>query len=457
MKIIINFIKKIYSFFDKKIVLPLTKLIFRITQKTDESSRRFENILSKQTTLLFISLFLSIFIFIIVDQKLITFKTSSAEVFKDVPLNVSYAEERFVIEGIPETVDVTLIGSKADLYIAKQSTNQDISLDLNHITKPGTYTVPVEYNHGLSSIEYSVNPSEITVIVYLKESRNKTLTYNIVNKDMLDASLDISDVSLNIDNVTISGAEYKLNQVASVEALIDVNKIPTLVEGTQTLDDITLKAYDANGNTVDVEINTTTKVVATVNILSSSRKVNLNFVPKGTMPFGKAISSYDLSEKTVTIYGSKEALDEIAKSGIDINVDASRLTGDFKETIEIPKPTGVKKLEFNKVDLSVIVTDEAEPIVLTLKIDALNVPAGYTASAQSVDDSQVMVEVKGAENILELLTAADIQAYVDLSNCDPEKAVCTPEIKVKANTTNARLASFVAKKSTVNINLVKNS
>lgn len=457
MKKIANIFKVIYSFFDRKVVLPLTKFVYKITVKSSKSSRKFENFLSKQTTLLFLSLFLSIVLFIVVDQKIITFKTSSAEVFKDVPLTVSYAEERFVIEGIPKTVDVTLIGSKANLYIAKQSTQQEVMLDLNHITKPGTYSVPVDYNHGLSSIDYSVNPSEITVIVYLKESVNKPLSYNIVNKDLLDASLDISEVSLNLDDVTISGAKYKLDKVASVEALIDVNKIPNLVEGTQTLEDIVLKAYDADGNIVDVEINTTTKVVATITITSSSRKVNLNFAPTGTMPFGKAISSYELSEKTVTIYGPKEVLDEIAKTGIDISIDASKLTSDYVETIDIPKPTGVKKLEFNKVVVSVSVTEEADPIVLSLKIDALNTPAGYTASAASVDDSQVLVEVKGASNILESLTAADIQAYVDLSQCSLENDTCTPKIKVKANTANARLASFVPKKSTVNINLNRNS
>ena len=448
---------KIYNFFDKKVVLPITRLVFKVTEKSSKSSKRLENFLSKQTTLLFLSLILAIFLFIIVDQKIIRFTTSSAEVFKNVPVKVSYAEERFVVEGIPETVDITLIGSKADLYIAKQSYSQNVTLDLNYITKPGTYTVPVEYSHGLSSIEYSVNPSEVTVVVYLKESQNRPLSYNVINANQLDAALDVSDVSLNVDNVTITGAGYKLDQVANVEALIDVNKLTNLAEGTQDLDDITLKAYDANGNPLDVEISTTSKVQAKVTISSSSRKVNLNFIPVGKVPFGKAISSYKFSQNYVTVYGSNEVLDELAKTGINIEVDASKFDSDYHETIEIPKITGVKKLEFNKVDLDVTVTDVADPITLTIKIDALNVPDGYTASAASVDDSQILVEIKGADNIISVLTNADVQAYVDLSKCDLTKDVCTPDVKVKANTSNARLVELVPKKSKVNINLIKNS
>ena len=452
-----NMFKSIYNFFDKKVVLPITRLVFKITEKSSKSSKRLENFLSKQTTLLFLSLVLAIFLFIIVDQKIIKFTTSSAEVFKNVPVKVSYAEERFVVEGIPETVDITLIGSKADLYIAKQSYSQNVTLDLNYITKPGTYTVPIEYNHGLSSIEYNVNPSEVTVVVYLKESQNRPLSYNVINTNQLDAALDITDVSLNVDNVTITGAGYKLDQVANVEALIDVNKIPNIGEGTQDLDDITLKAYDASGNPLDVEISTTTKVQAKVTISSSSRKVNLNFVPVGKVPFGKAISSYTFSQSSVTVYGSNEVLDELAKTGINIEVDASKFDDDYHETIEIPKLTGVKKLEFNKVDLDVTVTDVAEPITLTIKIDALNVPDGYTASAVSVDDSQVLVEIKGADNVINMLSNADIQAYVDLSKCNLDEDICAAEVNVKPNTSNARLVELVSKKATVNINLIKNS
>ena len=452
-----NMFKSIYNFFDKKVVLPITRLVFKVTEKSSKSSKRLENFLSKQTTLLFLSLILAIFLFIIVDQKIIKFTSSSAEVFKNVPVKVSYAEERFVVEGIPDTVDITLIGSKADLYIAKQSYSQNVTLDLNYITKPGTYTVPIEYNHGLSSIEYNVNPSEVTVVVYLKESQNRPLSYNVINANQLDAALDISDVSLNVDNVTITGAAYKLDQVANVEALIDVNKIPNIGEGTQDLDDITLKAYDANGNPLDVEISTTSKVQAKVTISSSSRKVNLNFVPVGKVPFGKAISSYTFSQNSVTVYGSNEVLDELAKTGINIEVDASKFEDDYHETIEIPKLTGVKKLEFNKVDLDVTVTDVADPITLTIKIDALNVPDGYTASAVSVDDSQVLVEIKGAENVINMLSNADIQAYVDLSKCNADEGICAADVKVKPNTSNARLVDLVSKKATVNINLIKNS
>ena len=68
-----NFFHIIISFFDRKIIIPITKLIVKITERFDKSSRKFENWLSKTSTLLFISLIIAIVAFIVVDQKKIVF------------------------------------------------------------------------------------------------------------------------------------------------------------------------------------------------------------------------------------------------------------------------------------------------------------------------------------------------------------------------------------------------
>ena len=88
-----SLVGKIAKSFDKHIVLPITRFIFKTTKLFDKSSHKFEAILSKQTTLLFLSLLLSIALFILVDQKLIVVNNSSAEVFKDQKVEVLYNEE----------------------------------------------------------------------------------------------------------------------------------------------------------------------------------------------------------------------------------------------------------------------------------------------------------------------------------------------------------------------------
>ncbi len=452
--------KKIGKSFDKHIVLPITRLILKITKIFDKSSHRFEAILAKQTTLLFLSLLLSIALFVIVDQKILVFNNSSAEMFKDQKVEVIYNEERFVLEGIPETVDITLIGSKADLYFAKQSQSKhNVKVDLSDIKEPGTYKVDLNYDGTQSKkIESSVNPSQATVIVYLKESENRSLSYNVINTDHLDNTIDIDKVELNIDQVVISGARYKIDQVATVEALIDVDKLPSTNVGKQTLDEITLKAYDASGNIVDVEINHSEKIKAEVTLSSSSKEVPLNLVLKNDMPFGKAISGYTFSKDTVMAYGSSETLSSLEKNGINIEFDAGKLDKNYSGTVEIPIPSGVKKLDVNSVLLNINVTNSVTSTKnLNLKITALNVPSGYTAGAESSQDSEVLVKPTCAENICNSLKEADIEAYVDLS----EYAKSGPgtyevPVQIKPKTTNARLSTFTVSPDKVKIKLTKN-
>lgn len=455
-----SFFKRFAKSFDKHIVLPITRVVLKITKYFDKSSHKLEALLAKQTTLLIISLFMAIALFVVVDQKMITFNNSSAEMFKDQPVEVLYNEERFVLEGVPETVDITLIGSKADLYIAKQSQSKhSVKIDLNDIKEPGTYKVDLNYDSKqLNSIESSVNPSQATIIVYLKQSENRTLSYNVVNADHLDNTVDIENVSLNIDQVVISGADYKLEQVASVEALIDVDKLPSTNTGTQTLEDIILKAYDANGNIVDVEINHSAKITAEVTLSSSSKEVPLNLVIKGDMPFGKAVSSYKFNKSTVTAYGSSETLENLANTGIDIVLDASNLEDNFSGTVEIPKPSGVKKLDVNRVELSVDITNSVSlsKYNFSVKIDALNVPSGYTVGGESSQDVEVLLKPTCAENICSSLSSTDVEAYVDLSTYAKDgPGTYEVPVQIKPKTTNARLSTFTLTPEKVNIKLTK--
>jgi len=449
--------QKIAKFFDKHVVVPITKLVLKITNGFDKSSHKLEGFLAKQSTLLFLSLFLAVILFIVVDQKILTLTTSSAKVFKNQKAEVLYNEERFVISGIPETFDITLIGSKADLYIAEQSSGHKVKLDLNNIKEPGTYKIDVEYdNNGLPSIEYSVNPSQVTVVVYAKETKNQTLSYNVINQDHLDNTLEISNVELNLDQVVISGADFQLEKVATVQALIDVDNLTKLEAGTQTLTSLPLRAYDKEGNVVDVEINKKENVTAKVTLTSSSREVSLNFVPKNDVPFGNAISSYSFSQERITVYGSTEALNQLEQTGIDIEVDVSKLTSNYEAEIEIPKPVGVKKMSINKVTVKIEVTQSSNPITMTLKVDALNTPDGFIANALAVDDAEVLVDVTGAYNVIRSLKESEVQAYVDLSGYTKEGTYDVP-IKIRPTSSNARLVTFVPKKATVKIVLQKKS
>jgi len=240
-------LKKFARFIDKYIVVPMAKFVAYVMSKSGRSGRNFENWLSKTNTLLFVSLILAIAIFIVIDQKIILFTSNSAEVLKNQPVKVIYNEEAYVIEGLPETVDITLIGSKTDLYIAKQSSAHNVTVDLSGL-KPGTHKVSMDYVQNAGNIEYMVNPSVATVVIYQKVSETRTLSVDVLNQDSLDSKYVIDQVNYDTDKIVIKGAEQQLKKVVSVKALVDIKNMISTEVGTTKLQDVPLKAYDSDGN-----------------------------------------------------------------------------------------------------------------------------------------------------------------------------------------------------------------
>lgn len=447
MKKIIRFFKGVAHFFDRYVIMPITRLIYKITKNFNIPNKKIEAWLSKSSTLLFISLFIAIFIFIVVDQKIISFSNQSAEVLRDQKISVIYNDEQYVIEGLPESVDVTLIGSKADLYIAKQSAAGGVNVDLTGL-KPGTHKVNIRYDLGKSDIDYSVNPSVATVIIYDKKSDVRPLSYDVVNSDKLNNTLVVNSVKLDTDEVTIRGSEYKIKQVATVKALIDVANITNKVAGKQTLNDISLKAYDSDGDVVEVEF-VPEKISAEIELSSPSKKVPLNFVPTGTMTRGKSIGAYTFSQNNVTIYGDNDTLDKI--DTVDVVVDISKVNSDTTFKAEIKKPSGVKSLSDNYVNVTLTVTNaSSEPVRFNIPLTGINLAPGLTAQPVGEDNAFITVEAQGASSVLSAIDASDITVYVDLSGLD--EGTYTKEVIVKGANP---LATYKAKRTEATVVITK--
>lgn len=441
-----NIFHKIGSFLDRKIIIPITKLILKITEKFDKSSRKFENWLSKTSTLLFISLIIAIIVFIVVDQKMLLFSESSAELLKSQPVQVIMNEEAYVVEGLPETVDITLIGRKADLYFAKQSPSHDVVVDLTGL-KPGTHRVNIKYNQALASIDYNVNPSTATVIIYPKISETRTLTYDLLNQDSLDSRLVIDDVSISTDKVVIKGAEYQLKKVATVKALIDINNLVKKEVGVITVNDIPLKAYDENGNVVDVEI-VPEKINADITITSPSKELPIKVIPVGTVSFGKAISSIDTSETNVTVYGDEETLNSLTY--IPVEIDVNDLKGNKQYKLELEKPVGIRHMNVNNITVNVGLDNSTSKELTGVDIKYRNLADGYTVQGISANDTTVSVTLKGVESVIKNINNDDVTAYLDLMGYgegvhEVEVLVTGDDVKVE----------YVAKTMKVNVRITK--
>ena len=442
--------KRIARFIDKKIIVPVTKLVMKVT-KFGGSNRSLETWLSRSNTLLFVSLFLAVLVFFLFDQKKMLFNDTSAEVLKDQKVEAIYNVEAYVVEGLPDKVDITLMGSRSDLFIAKQSTASKVTVDLAGL-QSGTHKFNIEYMRPHVSVEYSVNPSVATVNVYPKVSESKTLTMDLLNQDSLDDKLVVDNVTPEVDKVVIKGTDDEsainsLKKVATVKALVDVSSLNNQEVGTVTLKDVPLKAYDSNGNSLDIEI-VPSKIQVTASLSSPSKTVPIRVIPKGDVTFGQAISSITLNESNVTVYGQQSVLDELEYVPVEVDVDGLKENREYK--LELEKPKGIKSMSVNNVTVQITLGVATDKDISNVNIDVRNLDDRYSVQGLSQNDIQVTVNVKGVESVLNSLTADDITAYIDLEDYKPGEY----EVEVQVEGTDSRV-QYLSKTKKVKIRVVE--
>lgn len=448
MKKISKIIKKILLFFDKWLITPITKGILSFTDFTKNNGRELEKFLNKKQTLIILSLIFAFAIFFVVDQNSNTIINKQAEVLYNRPVVAEYNEEAYVIEGLPTTADITLIGSKSQLYIARQYPSNGVSIDLTGL-KPGSHKVSLKYNQSLSSINYKIDPSTATIVIYEKVPETRELNYDILHQDHLDKKLSIDNIDLSRNDVIIKGAEYKLKEVATVKALIDIDNISNIKAGNITLSNIPLIAYDSKGKPVDVEIVPET-VEATIKIASPSKEVELEITPVGDLAFGKSIKEITASIPKVTLYGDQKVLDSINK--LPVEIDVSGLTESNDYNINLKKPSGIRDISSKTVNINVVLDDVVTKEVEGIGITPINLGSGLKVQAVSEADSRVTVVVKGSTDVISTLDESSIVATIDLKNhtegeYDVELSVTGPDVRLsyEAKTKRVRVRIYADK------------
>lgn len=434
IKSICRFIGKIILFIDKILITPLMKLFLKITDFFKNSTKNLEKYLTTKKALLIISLLIAFLAFYTLDKNSSIMLNNYAERINNEPVTAVYNEEAYVVEGIPKTADVVLIGSKSNIFLAKQYPTKGISVDLRELSV-GTHRVQLKYSQSFSFVDYKIDPSYVTVVIYNKISGKREVNYEVLHRESLDSKLDITDVTLSKTEVTIKGNEETLNKVGYIKALIDLNNLVNPQAGKMSLKNNNLVAYDDSGNVVNVEIIPNT-VDAELTLTSSSKTVPIKVMPQndGKLALGYAISSLTPSSNSIEIYGSEENLAKIEY--VPVYVDINGVSENKTYTVNISKPNGVRDISIKTITINLVVTKESQKEVSDIRIVHQNLDPKLTVITTSESDVKTVVLVKGSEDALKNLDESKVTASIDLSSYKSEGVY---EVDVKASGDDVRL------------------
>ncbi len=447
-----RFFKKIYNFIDKCIVVPISRAVYYLSKKFKKNQGKLDKVLNRPHFLIYLSLIIAVVMFLLIDSKVITLVETEAEVITNVPVVVKYNEEAYVVEGVPETVDITITGRKSDIYLAKQLGEYEVILDLSDYTPSDTpYKVYFTYSKSIDSLSYQLSPEYVQVTIKNKESQVTSISYDLLNIDALDSRLSVESVTLDKSEVVVKGGSDALAEIASVKALIDLEQQNFTEAGTYDISNVELAAYDSSGNRLDnIEIVPET-ISATIVLDSYSRTVPISVETTGTLVTGKAIASLLINNNTsfmITIYGDQSVIDNIDSVPVTINVDGRGNESTWTYDVNIRKPNGVREMSVDSVEITATFGEEQQTTVdISNDIHETNLADGLTVNI--LGGQTITVQVKGVASVLESLEQEEVYAYIDLAGY----GVGDHEVEVKINNTNPLLSYVVS--STVQIRIAE--
>lgn len=442
--------KAIYLVIDKSIVTPISRLIYYFNEKLKSNPSNIERFLNRPHILLYVSLIFAVGVFFLVDSQVITLVENEAEVLSNQPVNVLYNKEAYVVEGLVDHADIILTGRKSAIYLAKQLGDHDVVLDLtDYDASDATIKVPLVYNQTVDNISYKLDPSYVTVTIKKKESKVwNNVSYELLNENKLDEKLSVDSVELDKTEVVVKGSSDALDKVATVKALIDLSDKKYTNAGTYDISDIRLVAYDSDGaklNQVEVVPNTLT---GSITLGTYSTVVPIKVLATGDLVTGKAISSITINGKTsysISIYGEKSIIDDIKSVPVTIDVSNQGNNGAKTYNVTIAKPNGVRHISEENAKVVVSFGDERQKSLNISNIGYRNL--GNDLKVNLVGISEVPVQVKGVQSVIDSINADNISAYTDLSGY----GVGDYEVDVKIENDDPRVNYVVTTKVKISI------
>ncbi len=342
----------------------------------------------------------------------------------DVPVEV-VNNAAYEVSGVPKTVDLILTGDMSDIQMARTQNKLQVVLDLKGLSE-GKHVVAFSVLNVSSRLRWTTSPSTVSIELKKRTAQIFNFNYKFINESKKNDRFILGQPTFNTNEVTITASQETLDQVASVEAIIDVANV------TETFErDVEVVAFNQSGVRMDVEVLPAT-VSVKVPVTSPSKEVRLNVTSTGTVPNNKAIDEVATDHNTITIYGKDELLTTINQ--VDVVIDATQLTQDTNKITEpINFPAGISS-DIKSVSMTVKVGEKVTRIIDQIGVKSRNNESRKPINTLDPGENFASVLVTGTQRNVDAMTADQIDVFIDVANQPTGVDIVLPlEVESKGN------------------------
>ncbi len=325
----------------------------------------------------------------------------------DVPIDVEGLQSDYDVVGLPETVNVALVGPTLDIYTTKITSNYNVYVDLSSLSE-GEHTVELKSEGFPSDLQVMIVPQTVTVKITQKVTKTFELGYQFTNEDKMNEKYSVSVESMEHNEVEVQGSQDNIDKITSVKAVIDLDGV------TKNFDQkAKIHAYDRSGKEVDVDI-IPSSVEVNCEVSSYSKEVSIIPRYSGQFVNGYGLESISLSKDKVKIYGKQEFLNSIDEVYVDIDINGLSSDKSYSK-LAIQGTENINKLEFNTIDANIRVGKTTTSTISGIPINVINNNNNYEVIFADGQNT-ASVEVEGVADMLSELTINDFNATIDLEN-----------------------------------------
>lgn len=292
---------------------------------------------------------------------------------------------------------------------------------------PGEHAVDLQYRllrQQASLVD--ISPPRMRITLEEAAQRQIPLRAVVTSEPPLGYTYDSPTFDVNLNQILVSGAASKVNEVVAAQVELDLRQQRNPYET-----DMRLVAVDADGNAVtDITLDPqVARVRVNIRRRDDVREVTVRPNIQGTPPDGYVLSTLSYEPQTVLISGSPLQLANLPDILSTDTIDLSTHTASFE--VAVP----VLLADPNLLLLSsqnVTVTVEISPVTGSRQFDdvlveILGLPETYMAR---IVPAQVSILVTGPQAQLDALTTEDIRAVLDLNGLSPGNYTLTMTVSV---------------------------
>ncbi|WP_102264888.1 CdaR family protein [Mesobacillus jeotgali] len=331
------------------------------------------------------------------------------ETVEDVPVKRVYDTDTLVVSGVPETVTVTLQGPKNLVQQAKTLRNFEVFVDLTE-AELGNQRVPITIKDVSDRLTVTIEPGYANVSIQEKVTKEfrveAEFSGNIVEEGYIAEKPEVKP-----NKVQITGAKDVVDKITFVKATVNSSgKISETITR-----EASVLALDKDMNKLNVVVEPQV-VEVTIPIKSSSKKVPIDIVRKGTPPSGVTIDSITLETKEAEIIADPGVLEEF--DNVRVEVDVSKIDEDTEITLPVIIGEGIVKVSPETVKVVVKVTKASEKSISNVPIEIDGMGEDFEVNFLDPANGQTNLTVSGPSDIVSALSSDDFKILIDVTELD---------------------------------------